>query len=340
MRTRNVAGALLVLAVGLAGGAGATAGEAPPVQRVSYYPGAIGKPIEQKVLPGTKEVLDRALQTNLDYGQDVRPEAAAPDHPLAPKVRAVLRGLPPAIHRLASQYVMAVYLVEEDWGTATTEGVQDESGRWRYSYITLNLTALTRTANAWTEWKENSAFRQDPRFRLRMTIEPPEGDTEENAIRFILLHELGHVLGLGRGVHAFWDDEGLPPLTRDSAFLKLSWRPNGDGTALVSRWGERFPRLSGLKFYRFEQAHHPLADAEAVYRALEQTDFPSLYGATNIYDDFAEAFAIYVHTRLQARPYRVEVYEGDTRRLTYTSCIASGACPAKVQALEAALGIR
>jgi hypothetical protein len=307
---------------------------------VSYYSGGLGKPIEQKVLPGTKEVLDRALQTNLDYGQDIRPEAASPDHPLVPKVRAMLRGLPPAIHRLASQYVMAVYLVEEDWGTATTEGVQDHAGRWRYSYITLNLTALTRTANAWTEWKENSTFRPDPRFRLKMIIEPPEGDTEENAIRFIFLHELGHALGLGLGVHAFWDDEGLPPLTRDSAFLKLSWQPNRDGTALVSRWAERFPRLADLKFYRFEKANHSLADAEAVYRALAQTDFPSLYGATNIYDDFAEAFVIYVHARMQSRPYRVEVYEGDVRRLTYTSCIVSGTCPAKVRALETALDIR
>ncbi|HEX7928240.1 MAG TPA: hypothetical protein VF678_11660, partial [bacterium] len=201
----------------------AACAEVPAVQKLSHYPGAVGKPIEQKVVPGSKEVLDRALQSNLDYGQDVRPEPASPEHPLVPKVRAALRALPPAIQKLASQYVTAIYLVEDDWGTATTEGVQDDTGQWKYSYIVLNLTALTRTANAWAEWKENSAFKPDPKYRLKMTIEPAEGDTEQNAIRFIVLHELGHAIGLGAGVHGFWDDDTLSPLTRNSPYLKNSW---------------------------------------------------------------------------------------------------------------------
>jgi hypothetical protein len=335
-RIRRVLAFLLVL-MGTALGAW---GEVPPVQRQSYYPGAIGKSIDDKVALGNADVQNRALQSNLEYGQDIRPEAASPENPLVPKVRAALRGLPPAIHKLASQYVMAVYLLEDDWGTATTEGVQDEQGRWKYSYVTLNLTALNRTANAWTEWKENSAFRPDAKYRLSMTIEPAEGDTEENAIRFIILHELGHVLGLGLGVHGFWDEEGLPPATRESPFLKISWQPNPEQTELASRWTERFPRLKGLKFYRFDKAPTPLADAEPIYRALAQTDLPSLYSVTNIYDDFAEAFVIYVHTRMMNRPYRVEVFEGATKRLTYTSCIVSGACPEKVKALEKVLGVK
>jgi hypothetical protein len=317
--------------------AAAPEGEVPAVQKLSSYPGARGKAIEDKVAPATAAVLERALKSNLEYGQDVRPEAAPPDHELTPKVRAALKSLPPAIHKLASQYVTSVFLVEDDFGTATTEGVQDEQGRWLQCYIVLNLTALTRTANAWSEWKENSAFRADPKFRLKMTIEAAAGDTQENAIRFILIHELGHVIGLGLGVHAFWDLEGLPPATRDSPFLKVSWQPNKAGTELASRWAERFPRLSQAKFYRFDKAALPLSDAEAVYRALAQTDFPSLYGVTNIYDDFAEAFAIYVHAKLGGRPYTVEVFEGAAPRIAYTSCIVTGACPEKVKALEKVL---
>jgi hypothetical protein len=308
----------------------------PAVQKISFYPGALNKPIEDKVTVGGTEVLDRALKSNLEYGQDIRPVNAAADHPLLPKVRAILRGLPPEIHKLASRYVAAIYLLEEDWGTGTTEGVQDEQGQWRYAYITLNLTALTRKANDWATWKENSAFRQQPGYRIAMTIQPPEDNTFENAIQFILIHELGHAIGLGLGAHGFWDDEGMPPATRDSAFLALSWKPDGKGW-FVSKYAERYPKLVQARFYRFEQAPFVLSDAEPVYRALAQTDLPSLYGVTNIFDDFAETFAVYVHTRILHKPYKVEIYENDSLRYTYTSCIVASTCPDKVRALEAVL---
>jgi hypothetical protein len=231
---------------------------------------------------------------------------------------------------------MAVYLLEEDWGTGTTEGVQDAEGRWQYSYITLNLTALARTANAWATWKENSAFRPQPGVRLAVALESREGDKLENAIRFILLHELGHALGLGLGAHGFWDEEGLPTTSRDSPFVALSWLPDARG-GFVSRYAERFPKLVQARFYRFDKAPLALGDAEAVYQALGQTDLPSLYAVTNIYDDFAETFAVYVHTRLLGKPYRVEVFENESLRVTYTSCIVAKTCPQKVRALEALL---
>ncbi|HEX7925992.1 MAG TPA: hypothetical protein VF678_00275, partial [bacterium] len=109
---------------------------------------------------------------------------------------------------------------------------------------------------------------------------------------------------------------------------------------MVSKWAGRFPRLGTVKFYRFDKAPTPLSDAETIYRALNQTNFVSLYGVTNLFDDFAEAFAIYVHTKMERRPYRVEVFEGDTARITYTTCIVAGTCTDKVKAIEAVLGIK
>lgn len=314
----------------------APAGKTDRVQQLSFYPDALTRPIEDKVTVGGAEVLDRALKSNLDYGQNVRPLNAAVDHPLVPKVRDVLRNLPAPIRTLASRYVVAVYLLEDDWGTGTTEGVQDGNGAWKYAYIALNLTALTRTANAWATWKENSAFRPRPGFEVAVTIEPPEGDTAENAIQFILLHELGHAIGLGLGVHGFWDEKGLPPATRDSDFVALSWEPDGKGW-LISRYAEKFPQLVQARFYRFDQAPLVLSDAEAVYRALSQTNLPSLYAVTNVYDDFAETFAVYVHTQLLGKPYRVDVSDSQLTRYTYASCIVAQTCPDKVRVLEALL---
>jgi len=317
----------------------APAGKTDRIQQLSFYPDALTRPIEDKVTVGGVEVLDRALKTNLDYGQNVRPINAAPDHPLIATVREVLRDLPAPIHQLASRYVVAVYLLEDDWGTGTTEGVQDGNGAWKYSYITLNLTALTRTANSWAAWKENSAFRPRPGFGVAVTIEPSDGDTVQNAIQFILLHELGHAIGLGMGVHGFWDDKGLPPATRNSAFVKLSWEPDGKGW-LISRYAKKFPLLVQARFYRFDQAPLVLSDAGAVYQDLSRTNLPSLYGITNVYDDFAETFAVYVHTQLLGRPYRVDVSGSALSHYTYVSCIVAHTCPEKVRLLESLLKLK
>ncbi|MBI4084071.1 MAG: hypothetical protein HY423_15820 [Candidatus Lambdaproteobacteria bacterium] len=334
-----IAALVAAFALALTRGPAAGAAELAPVQKLSYYPGALERPIEEKISLGTPELIDRQHAINKKYGQDVRPHPARPDHPLIPKVREMLAELPPAIRALASRYVVALYLVEGDYGTGTTEAVQDDQGRWRYTYVALNLSVLDRTANAWGTWKERSAFRSDPRHGISMVLEAPGEDTVTAALRFIFVHELGHVLGLGLGAHGWWDAPELPAATREAPFVRLSWQPDGKGD-LMAPARARFPRLARLDFYAFEQARLPLAEAEAAYRELAQTDFPSLYGATNYFDDFAESFAIYVHTRMLGRPYRVEVRQAGETRFVFRSCIESGACAAKVEAVERVLGLR
>ena len=340
---RTALTALGLLTLLLAGLGGCTALKAtPPVQRLSRYETLLALPLAQRVLPADAAVLERAHRTNLTYGEDVRPQAADHRDPLASVVGDVLAHLPPAVERLAAAHLAAVYLVRGDVGTATTEAVQDAQGRWSHAYIVLNLTALQRDANAWATWKEHSTFRDSPGYALRMTIEPPASDGRAGAARFILLHELGHVLGAGLGVHGSWEDpRPVPPATRDSAFVALSWvyeaAADGRPARMRSRYAERFPRLSRVAFYRFDKAPLTLAEAPAIYDDLAHTNFPSLYGTEGLFDDFAESFVIYVHTVLLGRPYRVEVLHDGVPVQTYRSCIVTGGCPRKVAMLQALL---
>ena len=55
------------------------------------------------------------------------------------------------------------------------------------------------------------------------------------------------------------------------------------------------------------------------------------------YEDFAEAFAIQVHTRLLGRPFRVDLYHGPAHIGTFRSCLDTGRCPAKAAFLESLL---
>jgi hypothetical protein len=334
---RRLCGAIGLMLVAMAGCASPAQALAPP-QQMAFYADLRDKPLGQRVMPAGPAVIDWQHQINLKYGQDIRPVAAGADHPLIPVVRQVVDELPPQIKRLAERYLLALYLIEKDFGSGTTEAVRSPDGTWRHAYIALNLTELGRTANAWATWKERSTFRDAPGYDLRMTIEDDAQDTVAGAVRFILLHELGHVLGLGLQAHGFWDAESLPDATRDSPYLRISWAPTADGH-MKSHWRREFPLLDALNFYSFGEAELSLDRAPKVYEALAGTDFPSLYGATNVFDDVAEAFAIYVHTRMLGRLYRVQVYEHGELRTEFRSCIETGACADKIAALERLLDI-
>ncbi|MEE8542198.1 MAG: hypothetical protein V3S66_11110, partial [Desulfobacterales bacterium] len=55
----------------------------------------------------------------------------------------------------------------------------------------------------------------------------------------------------------------------------------------------------------------------------------SLYAATNMYDDFAETYAMYVHVVLQNRPWKIRIMkEGQTVR-EITNPILDKRCESK-----------
>jgi len=258
----------------------------------------------------------------------LRPVPCSPKHSLIPILQNMLRSLPAKIYRLASKYLMAIFLVEHNFGSAFTEAVKDSQGQWSTGYMLLNLTAFNRPADEWASWRENSAFHSAGNFHVRVILEEPQNNTIESALRFIFLHELGHILGIGLKVHGYWDDPETHWLTKNSSFMRISWEPDQTGR-LVSSWKFRFPLLTRIVFYRFEQAPLSKAVTPKVYRELAQTNFTSLYGSLNPVEDFAEAFALYVHTQILNRPYLVEVHRGTEKIGVYKSCIQRHTCPGK-----------
>ena len=300
-----------------------------PAQRSIHYQNLYVRPLEDRILPAPLSVLQLAYRGNRRAGVDLWPIAAPADHPLVPLLRTMIRSLPAPIYRLATRHLAGIFLVDHTFGSARTEGVWDPSDRLVGGYMVLNVTALSRPANAWISMRENSAFHStSANTTIEVILESPETDTPESALRFIFLHELGHVLGMALGVHGHWAVPETFPLTLQSPFARLSWRLDGRG-GLVSPGKQMSPLLAQLHFYRFEAAPLPRSIALRVYRQMARTDFPSLYGALDAYEDFAETFALYVHTRILGKPYAVVVKEGGRTIGVYRSCLQIGACPAK-----------
>lgn len=158
---------------------------------------------------------------------------------------------------------------------------------------------LGYTANSWATWKEGRPFATLVMARLRVRIEHPAGDLRKNAIPFILLHEFGHVLTAGAGCLPDW---WAAPATLG---------PPERYPCLAPSW-----TIDALRnIVPADPAHHAVynglaraalrrADAEhalGLYQALQATAWPSLYAANYPYDDFAECFALYLHTWVLGR---------------------------------------
>ena len=104
------------------------------------------------------------------------------------------------------------------------------------------------------------------------------------------------------------------------AFLDLSWGVTPQ-QRFLPREAADFELRAAVDFYGLNKL-----DSGAIlsaYAGLEGSVFPSLYGATNPYDDFAECFATWVHRELLGRPYLLASTSTVCRRATLDGFWAS-----------------
>lgn len=221
-------------------------------------------------------------------------------------LRSAINEVPTLINAQLQDVLLGVYFARAVGSSAITDVVVDPQGAIIGAVIVMDIDAFAeRAANAWATWKENSPFELRGSSCLEVTIADPAGDTRANAIQFLLLHEYGHVLSTGRRfLPIWWLGADAMRGTADYAFLQLGWDVTAD-KQIVPKAGEDFAGRSAISYY----ARRGLADDAilGIYQALDGTSFATLYAATNVYDDFAETFATYVHSVLLGKPLRVRV---------------------------------
>jgi hypothetical protein len=290
-------------------------------------------PIEQRVLPLPDEVRELVHQVNMATGLEAVPAPCVPDAALQADLRAALLGLPAAVRDLVSPLLLGVCTGRGLGSSGITDIVADAvDGRILGCIVLLDMDLLeAHTANSWATWKENLPF-GGPGFSLAATIAAPHDDTRSAALQFLLLHEFGHVATAGGSFLPRWW-EPVPALS--FSFLDLSWGINAAGR-FVPWSGSDFDLRGMVDFYGTNKLH---SDAiVTAYAGLEHSDFPSLYGATNPYDDFAECFASYVHSELLGRPYVLRVDYDGVPQATLDSFWASPRSDEKRAFMRALLG--
>jgi hypothetical protein len=264
------------------------------------------QPIQDRILPLPDEVREFVHQVNMATNVDAVPAPCVPDAALQADLRAALAGMPAAVLDLVGPLLLGICVGRGFGSSGVTDVVADAvDGRVLGCIVLLDMDLMAaHKANSWATWKENLPF-DGAGFSLAATIAQPHEDTRAHALQFLLLHEFGHVVTAGGDFLPRWWE---PVPAASFPFLGLSWGVNAQGRFLP--WdGSDFELRGIVDFYGNNKLH---SDAiVTAYSGLEGSDFASLYGATNPYDDFAECFATYVHSELLGRPYVLRVdYDG------------------------------
>jgi len=285
-----------------------------------------GAPLAARLAPAPPALAEKIRLENRLYGFPERPEPVAPEPVFTEAVRRIGALLPERVRTLAEERIIGIYLVNGLGGTGYAEAILDTEGRERYAVIVLDRDVLlTRRANAWASWKENSFFRPaaGAETALELILETDAEDTVDNAIVFILLHELGHALGMAGGVHPSWNGDAR--VSAAYPFTELSWRGTLGG--VESRYEAAVPRRSDLRPYAFAGAKLALDEAPDLYRALQaHTDFPSAQAAVTLWEDFAESFATYLHVVRQDKPYEIRILRPGQPAQVFPSCWREPRC--------------
>jgi hypothetical protein len=331
----------LVALLALLSCAGARADEAlraHPVHRLAAWDELLARPLVERVAAAPPAVVEYVNLENIANGYPERPRATQADAAFIAEVKAALAELPVEVNRLFVDRLAGVVLVDELGGTGFTDVIEDGSGQDMAGYIVLDAGVLAdRTANQWATWKESTPFAPEAAWQLEARIERSAQDTRRQAIQYILLHELGHVLSIGRTVHPPWTIAPKQAAPADAyPFFKLSWQVDAKKNEYVSRFDDAFALRADVAYYF--GAKLKADQMVPAYAQLARTNFPSLYAATRPGDDFAESFASYVHVVLMKRPWEIVIRRGGEEAMRFASCWEEERCAAKRKVLEQILG--
>ena len=305
--------------------------ESSPVRLKSFWESYKKSSISQRVFAAPDELVQYLSDENKLTGYADGVSSVQPDHPFLQKIKLALSGLPKKVLAAIDPKLVAIVLVNKLGSTGFGDIVKGDNDQATSGYIVLDVESLSRTANVWASWKDSTAFDVDKNHRIVTTIASRKDDNVLTAIQFILLHEMGHILSIGENFHPLWSFEPEKMNLDSYPFSQLSWTKSENGKHYMTKNEALLDIRKTMIYYQSTSvAKDKFLEA---FELIKASGFNSLYSATNIWDDFAESFVIYVWTELLNRPFKQELFLKGVQEALLESCL-SDSCSSKAEIIR------
>ncbi|WP_028316052.1 hypothetical protein [Desulfatibacillum aliphaticivorans] len=299
-----------------------------PARSPKPYKQYASKAPYDRVAPAPDVLVDYLRLDNKLNGYPEVPKAASADKTFLKDVKDAVRELPAPVQAQLSKHLAGIFLVRELGTTSLTEVLTVPANEQK-GFIVLDVDFISKPVNEWASLRANSPFAPDGRAEIKAVLEEPENDNRKAAIQYILIHQIGHLVGAAIGAFPSWNKDEP---AENFAFSKISWKTVNGKT--VSKFDAEFTMRPKIKFYSLADSSIPAVKIPECYAQLRQTDFADLYSSRNVWSDFAGAYSVYVHTVLQKKPWVMEIYTDGVKTDSFSSPLFSERGMAKVQFLE------
>jgi len=218
----------------------------------------------------------------LDGRDDYVP--VVPDDSLKKRIADAGTRLPPLVRKTLDDRLLGIFFVKNFLGSGLTEWAADDNGKL-FSFMVFNSDVLSGDISSILTYKEKTCFKPSEGFDLVFDC-----GHDLDGLYYIFLHESIHVADYALGITPF-TEPSVKKFRRDgdlrSHFSERAWADYGTPR-------KPFIFHERVTFYGMSDGPRlSLAEAPAVYAALENSGMVTLYGTLNWAEDISEYLTFY-----------------------------------------------
>ncbi len=284
----------------------ATAPVSTAASHVTSESARLGDILRQRVMPPHEITIATYMEAGAEYA---RPHTVS-DGEWALIERAIA-DLPPLYQRVLGQRLARLSFIDapSSTGTALTRTFKDADGRTMFD-ITFRTDVLDRSLTDFLTGKEAILFSPDG---SGYSVHILAGET--SALTYLLLHEATHIVDNALGLVS--DDRLFSDIWRDYRGLAETYAAGPIGRSVYRR---------GAKI--------PLAQSPALYAALAESPFVSLYATASAGEDVAELAAWSELSRRFDIPLKIQVRDATGQPVITVEPLKSTAVQSRFRILD------
>lgn len=243
------------------------------------------------------------------------------------EIVSVIRTLPHAVQKLVDTKLISLSFIKglSRIGFNGFTGTIYNGSAGEFGFIVIDADLLAQKANERLANRERQYFVPTFGYTLKAGTETPMENTPLAAFRFLLLHELGHLLHETAGY--------FPVVSSAKDVAKRSGFSGPFGSIVRERMPLVLRNFADGKF-NFDKPFPKITNAGKIFYALETSGLPSIYATVNPYEDFAESFAMWVHCDLMHKSHHVTVMRESKPLWSFSGCDTLERFPAKTLLFE------